>query len=52
MFTCIDTSEPAFWFAEIAYRIGGMFGVYLLSQLCIVLTYWAIEAAGWLREEF
>ena len=36
----------AFWLAEIAFRIGGMFGVYLLSQICIVVTYWAVLALG------
>jgi hypothetical protein len=36
----------AFWLAEIAFRAGGMFGVYLLSQLCIVATYWAVVALG------
>ncbi len=32
----------AFWFAEIAYRIGGGVGVYLLAQACVVLTYYAV----------
>jgi 4-amino-4-deoxy-L-arabinose transferase-like glycosyltransferase len=36
----------AFWLAEIAYRGGGMFGVYLLSQICVVVTYWAVFALG------
>ena len=36
----------AFWLAEIAFRAGGMFGVYLLSQLCIIVTYWAVLALG------
>jgi hypothetical protein len=36
----------AFWLAEIAYRAAGMFGVYLLSQVCIVVTYWAVLALG------
>jgi hypothetical protein len=36
----------AFWLAELAFRIGGMFGVYLLSQICIVVTYWAVLALG------
>ena len=36
----------AFWLAEIAYRIGGMFGVYLLSQICIVMTYATVFALG------
>jgi Dolichyl-phosphate-mannose-protein mannosyltransferase len=36
----------AFWLAEIAYRSAGMFGVYLLSQICIVVAYWAVFALG------
>jgi len=36
----------AFWLAEIAYRGAGMFGVYLLSQLCIVVAYWAVLSLG------
>ena len=36
----------AFWLAEIAYRLAGMFGVYLLSQVCIVVTFWAVFALG------
>lgn len=36
----------AFWLAEIAFRVGGMFGVYLLSQLCIVATYWTLFSLG------
>src|SRR5689334_22940141 len=36
----------AFWLAEIAYRIAGMTGVYLLAQLCIVVALWAVFALG------
>ena len=36
----------AFWLAEIAYRTAGMSGVYLLSQLCVVVTFWAVFALG------
>ena len=36
----------AFWLAEIAYDIGGMPAVYLLSQLCVVATYWAVFELG------
>jgi 4-amino-4-deoxy-L-arabinose transferase-like glycosyltransferase len=36
----------AFWLAEIAFRLAGMFGVYLLSQICIVVSYWAVLALG------
>ncbi len=34
----------AFWLAEIAYRAAGMFGVYLLSQICIVATFGVVFA--------
>ena len=40
-----DLGPPlAFWLADIAYRAAGnhMFGVYLLSQLCCVATFWAL----------
>jgi len=36
----------AYWLAEIAFRLGGLFGVYLLSQLCVVITYWCVFALG------
>ena len=36
----------AFWLAEIAYRLAGMSGVYFLSQVCIVVTFWAVFALG------
>jgi hypothetical protein len=36
----------AFWLAEIAFRAAGMFGVYLLSQLCVVATYGAVLSLG------
>lgn len=38
----------AFWLAEVAYDAAGghMFGVYLLSQICIVVTYWAVFSVG------
>ena len=36
----------AFWLAEIAYRLAGMTGVYLLSQLCIVATFFTVLAFG------
>jgi hypothetical protein len=36
----------AFWLAEIAYRLAGMTGVYLLSQLCIAISFWAVFALG------
>jgi uncharacterized membrane protein YwzB len=38
----------AFWLAEVAYQLAGdrLFGVYLLSQLCVVITYWSVFALG------
>src|ERR1700742_3511832 len=38
-----DLGPPlAFWLADIAFRLTGnhLFGVYLLSQLCSVATFW------------
>jgi hypothetical protein len=34
----------AFWLADIAFRVAGnhMFGVYLLAQLCSIVTFWAL----------
>jgi len=38
-----DLGPPlAFWLGETAFRIGGMFGVYLLSQVCVVVAFWAL----------
>jgi 4-amino-4-deoxy-L-arabinose transferase-like glycosyltransferase len=36
----------AFWLAEIAFKLAGMFGVYVLSQVCVVITYLAVFALG------
>src|SRR6476620_6075303 len=36
----------AFWAGEIAFRLGGAFGFYLLAQACIVLAYWAVFTLG------
>jgi hypothetical protein len=42
-----DVGPPlAFWFAEAAYRIGGLFGVYALSQICVIVTYWCVFRLG------
>ncbi len=42
-----DLGPPlAQWLAELAFRIGGLFGVYLLSQACVVTTYLAVFALG------
>jgi hypothetical protein len=34
----------AFWLADVAFRLSGhhIFGVYLLAQLCFVVTFWAL----------
>jgi hypothetical protein len=36
----------AFWLGEAAYRIAGPFGLYLLAQACIVVTYWGVFSLG------
>ncbi|HET9717259.1 MAG TPA: glycosyltransferase family 39 protein [Pseudolabrys sp.] len=36
----------AFWLGEIAFRLGGAFGLYALAQACIVTTYWAVFTLG------
>jgi 4-amino-4-deoxy-L-arabinose transferase-like glycosyltransferase len=38
----------AYWLAEIAFDAFGrrMFGVYLLAQICVVVTFWAVFALG------
>ena len=36
----------AFWLGEIAFRVGGTFGLYALAQACIVVTYWAVFELG------
>jgi 4-amino-4-deoxy-L-arabinose transferase-like glycosyltransferase len=38
----------AFWLAEIAFDLAGrsLVGVYILSQACVVVTYWAVFALG------
>lgn len=44
-----DLGPPlAFWLADIAFRaVGGhIFGVYLLAQLCSIVTFWALFLLG------
>lgn len=44
-----DLGPPlAFWLADVAFRLAGnhVFGVYVLSQLCFVLTFAALYALG------
>jgi 4-amino-4-deoxy-L-arabinose transferase-like glycosyltransferase len=38
----------AFWLADVVYSLSGshIFSVYLLSQLCVVVTYWTVFALG------
>jgi hypothetical protein len=38
----------AFWLAELVFRITGrsLFAIYALSQICVVLTYWAVFRLG------
>ena len=35
----------AYWLAEIAYHLG-RFGIYLLAQACVVVTYWSVFTLG------
>jgi Dolichyl-phosphate-mannose-protein mannosyltransferase len=42
-----DFGPPlAYWLGEIAFRLGGLFGVYTLSQICVVATYWCVFMLG------
>src|SRR5215212_1250828 len=36
----------AYWLAEIAFTLGNLVGLYVLSQLCVLVTYWAVFALG------
>jgi hypothetical protein len=36
----------AYLLAEIAFRAAGLFGVYALSQVCVIATYWCVFALG------
>jgi Dolichyl-phosphate-mannose-protein mannosyltransferase len=36
----------AYWLAEAAFRLGGLFGVYALAQICVVTTYRCVFALG------
>ena len=36
----------AFWTADLAFRLAGIVGLYLLSQLCVVVTFAAMFALG------
>jgi hypothetical protein len=44
-----DLGPPlAFWVAELVFRATGrsLFAIYLLSQICVVVTYWAVFQLG------
>ncbi len=42
-----DFGPPlAYWLAEIAFRVAGLFGVYALSQICVIATYWCVFTLG------
>jgi len=36
----------AYWLAEFAFSLAGPFGIYLLSQICIIVALWAAFALG------
>jgi hypothetical protein len=36
----------AFWLAELAFRLAGLTGVYVLAQACVFITYWCIFLLG------
>ena len=36
----------AYWLAEVAFRIAGLFGVYVLAQICVVTAYWCVLTLG------
>src|ERR1051325_11165393 len=35
-----------YWLANIAFILGGIVGVYALSQICVVVTFWAVFTLG------
>lgn len=36
----------AYWLAAMVFRVGGLPGVYLLSQICVVTAYWCVFRIG------
>ncbi|MGE0563649.1 MAG: glycosyltransferase family 39 protein [Pseudolabrys sp.] len=36
----------AAWFGDLAFRIAGEFGVYVLAQVCVVAAFWAVFDLG------
>ena len=42
-----DVGPPlAYWLADFAFRSAGMFGIYLLAQVCVVAAFWCVFALG------
>jgi Dolichyl-phosphate-mannose-protein mannosyltransferase len=42
-----DVGPPlAYWLADFAFRTAGMFGVYLLAQVCVVAAFYCVFALG------
>ena len=42
-----DVGPPlAYWLADFVFRTAGMFGIYLLSQACVVAAFWCVFALG------
>ncbi len=36
----------AFWLGEMAFRLAGIYGVYILAQICVVIAFWAVFSLG------
>jgi hypothetical protein len=36
----------AFWFGDLAFRVAGEFGLYVLAQACVVTAFWAVFDLG------
>src|SRR3954468_13931049 len=34
------------WLAEVAFTLGGVLGIWVLSQLCVVVTFWTVFTLG------
>ena len=37
-------AAAAYWLAEIAFRVAGLFGVYVARPVCVIATYWCVFA--------
>lgn len=43
----LDIGPPlAYWVADLAFRTAGIFGIYVLSQACVVAAFWCVFALG------